>query len=58
LAEPSETDPNASLAAIFSTPEMRDRINFNATNAEVLGVLGNEVDACYRPFFPDFAHQD
>jgi len=40
-----EADPNASLAAIFSTPEMRDRISFNATNNEVLGVLNDEVDA-------------
>ncbi len=39
-----ETDPNASLAAIFSTPEMRDRISFNATNEEVLRVLNREVD--------------
>jgi SecD/SecF fusion protein len=39
-----EADPNASLAAIFSTPEMRNRISFNATNDEVLSVLGSEVD--------------
>ncbi|TVQ11501.1 MAG: protein translocase subunit SecDF [Bacteroidetes bacterium] len=39
-----ETDPNASLAAIFSTPEMRDRISFNATNEDVLRVLNREVD--------------
>jgi SecD/SecF fusion protein len=40
-----ETDPNASLAAIFSTVEMRDRISFNSTNDEVMRVLRNEVDA-------------
>ena len=40
-----ETDPNASLAAIFATVEMRDRINFNSTNEEVLRVLRREVDA-------------
>jgi SecD/SecF fusion protein len=40
-----DADPNASLAAIFSTPEMRDRISFNASNDEVLNVLNNEVDA-------------
>lgn len=39
-----EADPNASLASIFSTPEMRDRITFNATNEEVLRVLHTEVD--------------
>jgi len=38
-----EIDPNASLAAIFSTVEMRDRINFNSTNDEVLNVLREEV---------------
>lgn len=41
----SELDPNASLAAIFSTPEMRDRISFNATNSDVLRVLEREVNA-------------
>ncbi len=47
----NETDPNASLAAIFSTPEMRDRISFNATNEEVLRVLNREVeDAIDRSF--------
>ncbi len=40
-----EVDPNASLAAIFATVEMRDRINFNSTNDEVLGILRAEVDA-------------
>ncbi|MBW6499320.1 MAG: protein translocase subunit SecDF [Bacteroidales bacterium] len=40
-----ETDPNASLAAIFSTVEMRDRITFNSSNDEVLRVLRREVDA-------------
>lgn len=40
-----EVDPNASLAAIFATVEMRDRINFNSTNDEVLGILRSEVDA-------------
>ncbi len=39
-----ETDPNASLAAIFATPEMRERINFNSTNDEVLRVIAREVD--------------
>ncbi|MBW6480255.1 MAG: protein translocase subunit SecDF [Bacteroidales bacterium] len=46
-----EADPNASLAAIFATPEMRDRINFNSTNEEVLRVLSREVnDAIDRSF--------
>lgn len=46
-----EADPNASLAAIFATPEMRDRINFNSTNEDVLRVLSREVnDAIDRSF--------
>ncbi len=46
-----EADPNASLAAIFATPEMRDRISFNSTNEEVLRVLTREVnDAIDRSF--------
>ncbi len=46
-----EADPNASLAAIFATPEMRDKINFNSTNQDVLRVLNREVnDAVDRSF--------
>ncbi|MFP4289252.1 MAG: protein translocase subunit SecDF [Bacteroidales bacterium] len=39
-----EADPNASLAAIFATPEMRDRINFNSSNEEVLSEIQRQVD--------------
>lgn len=46
-----ELDPNASLAAIFATPEMRDRISFNSTNDEVLSVIDQQVsDAIDRSF--------
>lgn len=38
-----EIDPNARLAAIFGTVELRDRINFNSSNEEVLNVLDDEV---------------
>ena len=41
----TETDPNAKLAAIFGTVELRDRINFNSSNADVMDVLEDEVDA-------------
>lgn len=41
----NEVDPNASLTAIFSTVEMRDKISFNSSNDEVLRVLRSEVDA-------------
>ena len=40
----SEIDPNASLATIFSTAHLRNRISFNSTNEEVLRVLKCEVD--------------
>jgi len=40
-----EIDPNAKLAAIFGTVELRDKINFNSTNEEVLAVLNNEVSS-------------
>ena len=39
-----EVDPDARLAAIFSTPELRDRVTFNATNQEVLNVIRREAD--------------
>lgn len=41
----SEIDPNASLAAIFGTIELKDQINFNTTNDEVLDVLTDETDS-------------
>ena len=31
-----EIDPNAKLASVFNTLELRDQVNFNSTNAEVL----------------------
>ena len=46
-----EIDPNAKLAAIFGTVELRDKINFNSSNEEVLKVLDNEVsDAITNAF--------
>jgi SecD/SecF fusion protein len=39
----NETDPNAKLAAIFNTIELRDRIKYNSTNEEVLNVLREET---------------
>lgn len=38
-----EIDPNAKLAAIFNTIQLRDRIKYNSTNAEVLDVLHAET---------------
>ena len=40
-----ETDPNAKLAAIFRTPELGDKIGFDASNEEVLRVLRNESNS-------------
>lgn len=40
-----EIDPNAQLASIFNTPELRDRINFNSSNSDVLRVISQETDA-------------
>ena len=37
-------DPNAKLAAIFNTLDLRDKVNFNSTNAEVLKVIRKETD--------------
>tara|TARA_B100001758_G_scaffold143421_1_gene123512 strand:+ start:3558 stop:6578 length:3021 start_codon:yes stop_codon:yes gene_type:complete len=42
---------NAGLSAIFSTPDLRDKINFSSTNKEVIEVLAIEVeDAISRSF--------
>ncbi|MCX6301212.1 MAG: protein translocase subunit SecDF [Bacteroidia bacterium] len=38
-----EIDPNAKLAAIFGTVDLRDRVNFNSTNEEVMKILDDEV---------------
>ncbi len=40
-----EIDPNAKMASVFNTMELRDRINFNSTNNEVLDVIRAETDA-------------
>lgn len=38
-----EIAPNAKLASIFNTIELKDRIKYNSTNAEVLNVLRKET---------------
>ncbi len=40
-----EIDPNAKLASVFNTLELKDRINFNTSNADVLKVINEETDA-------------
>ena len=46
-----ETDPDAKLASIFGTIELRDKINFNSTNEEVLKVLDEEVSGAITNAF-------
>ena len=40
-----QVDPNAKLAAIFNTLDLRDKVSYNSTNAQVLTVLRKETDA-------------
>ncbi len=46
-----EIDPNAKLAAIFGTVELKEKINFNSTNADVLKVLDTEVSGAITNAF-------
>lgn len=39
-----EIDPNAKLAAIFNTVDLKDRVTFNSTNDQVLKVIREETD--------------
>ena len=40
----TEIDPNAQLAAIFTTIELKDKVNARSTNVEVLQVLYDETN--------------
>ncbi|MDP4185076.1 MAG: protein translocase subunit SecDF [Bacteroidota bacterium] len=40
-----QTDPNAKLAAIFSTFNLKDKVHYNSSNSEVLSVIRKETDA-------------
>lgn len=40
-----EIDPNASLAAVFNTLELKEKVKYNSSNAEVLRVIRDETDA-------------
>jgi SecD/SecF fusion protein len=46
-----ELDPNAKLASIFGTVELREKINFNSTNEQVLKVLDTEVSGAITNAF-------
>ncbi|NOU15960.1 MAG: protein translocase subunit SecDF [Bacteroidales bacterium] len=43
--------PNARLAAIFNTVELRDRISFNSTNKDVLTIIRKEADGAIKNSF-------
>ncbi len=47
----AKADPNAKLAAIFSTMELQDRINFNSTNEQVIAVIREEADGAINRSF-------
>ena len=40
-----EADPNAKLASIFNTVELKDKINYNSTNEDVIKVIREETNA-------------
>jgi SecD/SecF fusion protein len=46
-----ETDPNAKLASIFGTVDLKEKINFNSTNTEVLKVLDTEISGAITNAF-------
>ena len=46
-----EIDPNARLASIFNTLELRDQVNFNTTNAEVLRIIDEQTKAAIANAF-------
>jgi SecD/SecF fusion protein len=46
-----ETDPNAKLASIFGTVDLKEKINFNSTNEDVLKVLDEEVSGAITNAF-------
>ncbi len=47
----SEVDPNAKLASIFNTVELKDKISYNSTNEEVLEVLRKETEGAFDMTF-------
>ncbi len=40
----NEVDPDAKLASVFNTVELRDKITYNSTNEEVLAVIREETE--------------
>ena len=46
-----EVDPNAQLASVFSTFELKDKVNFDSSNDEVEKVIREEVDGAVNNSF-------
>jgi len=46
-----EIDPNAKLASIFNTVELKDKISYNSTNEEVLAVIKDEANSAFDRTF-------
>ncbi len=46
-----EVDPNARLAAIFNTIELKNKIDFNSTNQDVLDVIRAETESAISNSF-------
>lgn len=46
-----QVDPNAKLAAVFNTFELKSQVNFNSTNKEVLEVIRKEAKAAFDNSF-------
>ena len=46
-----EIDPNAQLASVFSTFELKDKVSLNSTNDEVEKVIREEVDGAINNSF-------
>jgi SecD/SecF fusion protein len=46
-----EVDPNANLASIFNTVELKDKISYNSTNDEVLDVIREETSTAFDNTF-------
>lgn len=46
-----ELDPNAQLASVFSTFELKDKVTLNSTNAEVEKVIREEVEGAINNSF-------
>ncbi len=48
----NEIDPNAQMAAnVFMTPQLREKINYNSTNEEVLNIIHQEVESAVKNSF-------